>query len=157
MATAAQDILTDRYGTPDQAPPIMAQPMGANAKVYGGIIAITRAGYVVPIAASPQSTDVVWGVVSKQTDNTNGSFYGGTQGAVTAPIDRGSFWLAYSGTITQANVDATVYTVDDQTVSLTQGANGAIAGTIVAFDSTISKVAVAMGSVSSGTVPGNPF
>jgi hypothetical protein len=153
--TVSKDVLTDRYGTPDQAPPIMSQPMGANAKVYAGTVAVTRAGYVVA-SDSPQSTDIVWGIVSKQTDNTTGSFFGGAQGAAQCPIDRGSFWLAYTGAVTQADVDATVYLSDAVTVSKTAGSSP-VAGTILAVDTSISKVAVALGVVSSGATPGNPF
>ena len=143
-----KDIKTDRYGTPDQAPPMMAQPMDTNVKVYGGSIAITRSGYVNP-ASSPQSTDVAWGVVSQQTDNTTGSFFGGAQAAVQCPIDRGSFWLSFASGITQADVDALADVVDEQTVSKTAGSLP-ICGTILAVDTVLSKVAVAIGVVNKG-------
>jgi len=147
--TVTKDVLTDRYGTPDQAPPIMAQPMDANVKVYGGTVAITRAGYVNP-SDSPQSTDVVWGIVDKQTDNTNSSFYGGAQGATTCPIDRGDFWLAYNGSMAQSNVGQSVYLYNATTVTLTQGSLP-LAGVVLAFDSTLSLVAVALGTAAGTT------
>lgn len=140
--TVSKDILTDRYGTPDQAPEIMSQPMTANTKVYGGTIAITRSGYVVA-SDSPLSTDVCWGIISKQTDNTTATgFGGGGTGAVQAPIDRGDFWLGYASGFTQADIGATVYVADAQSVTKTPGL---YAGIVLAVDTTISKVAVALG------------
>ena len=143
--TVTTDQLTDRYGTPDQATPIMAQPMTANTKVYAGTVAITRSGYVVA-SDSPLSTDVVWGIVSKQTDNTTATgFGGGGTGAVQCPIDRGAFWLNYTGAVTQANVGQVCYLSNATTVTLTQGSLPQ-AGYIQAIDTTISKVAVALAS-----------
>ena len=144
--TVTQDILTDRYGTPDQAPPIMSQPMAANTKVYGGTIALTRVtagvGYVVA-SDSPLSTDVCWGIIDKQTDNTTATgFGGGGAGAVQCPIDRGDFWLAYTGTVPK--IGDTVYVSDAKTVTGTQASNPS-AGVVLAVDTTISKVAVALG------------
>lgn len=152
--TQAKDVLTDRFGTPDQAPPIMAQPMDANVKVYAGTVAITRAGYVNP-SDSPQSTDVVWGIVDKQTDNTTGSFYGGAQGAVTCPIDRGDFWLAYGtagDAFAQSDVGATAYLKDAVTVAKSSsGGTRPVAGVVLAVDTTISMVAVAVGTAAGTT------
>ncbi len=145
-----KDVKTDRYGTPDQAPPIMSQPADANVKVYGGSIAITRAGYVNP-ASSPQSTDKVWGIIGKQTDNTTAtSFFGGAQGACTAPIDRGDFWLAYGSggdAFAQGDVQATAYVIDEVTVGKTNGSNTRpAAGIVLAVDTVAGKVAVALGA-----------
>jgi hypothetical protein len=115
--------------------------MAATSTVYGGSIAITRSGYVVPCISPVSSTDVVWGIVSKQTDNSATSYWGGATGAVNCPIDRGAFWIAYSGSVTQADVGATVYAYDEQTVTKTASTRP-VAGIILAVDTAISKVAV---------------
>lgn len=142
-----QDIKTDRYGTPDQAPPIMAQPIDANQTIFGGSVVITRAGFVVA-ASSPQSTDQVWGICDKQTVNQVGSFFGGARAATTVPIDRGDFWLAYGSAgdaFTQADVGSGSYLIDEQTVGKTNGGGTRPpSGVILAVDTTISKVAVAL-------------
>lgn len=140
--TVSKDVLTDRYGTPAQAPEIMSQPMTANTKVYAGTFAITRSGYVVA-SDSPLSTDVCWGIVDRQTDNTTATgFGGGGTGAVQCPIDRGDFWLAYASGFTQADIGATVYVANATQVTKTPGLYG---GIVLAVDTTISKVAVALG------------
>jgi hypothetical protein len=153
--TITSDQDTFRYATPDQAPPIMSQPIDANVIVYAGTVAITRAGLVNP-SDSPLSTDVVWGIVDKQTDNRTGSFFGGGASATQVPIDRGTFWLSYTGAMAQSDVDATVYLSDALTVTKTQGSLP-VAGTVLAVDTTISKVAVALGVRNKGAVPGAPF
>lgn len=153
--TITSDQDTPRYGTPDQAPPPMSQPIAAAVIVYAGTVAITRAGVVTPSDA-PLSTDVVWGIVDKQTDNRAGSFLGGGASAGQVPIDRGTFWLAYTGAMAQSDVDATVYLSDALTVTKTAGALP-IAGTVLAVDTSISKVAVALGVRGLGAAPGSPF
>lgn len=146
--TVSQDLKTDRYGTDDQAPVTpMAQPIGAAVTVYAGTVAITRAGYVVA-SDTPQSTDIVWGIVRKQVANTSTSFFGGAQGATNVDIDRGDFWLSYGSgadAFTQASVGNTAYLKDAQTVAAgTGGGTRPVAGIVLAFDSARSKVAVAL-------------
>ena len=155
MAALTQDTLTARYGTPDQAPPIMAQPIGANQTIYGGSVVVTRAGYVVA-ASTPQSNDIVWGICDKQTINTASSFYGGAQAATTVPIDRGDFWLAYGtagDAFAQADVGATSFLIDEITVGKTNGGNTRpVSGVVLAVDTNLSKVAIAL-----ATAPGSVF
>ena len=154
--TVSQDIKTDRYGTPDQAPEVAGPPIDTNCIVYGGTVAILRSGYVHP-SDSPLSTDEVIGIIAKQTDNRTASFYGGAQGATTVPVDRGTFWLNYGAgadAFTQADCFVTqAFLIDAQTVGKSNPGGGLrpLAGIVKAFDSTLSKVAVALGT-SAGTI-----
>lgn len=150
MTAATQDILTDRYGTPDQAPEPAAPPMGANVIIFGGTVPVMRAGYLLDPVSSPVSTDIVLGICSKQTDNRTTSFYGGAAGAVTCPVDRGTFWLSFGSgadafAATDANFNTTAYLIDNATVGKTNGSNTRpVAGIVKAFDAAQSKVAVAL-------------
>ena len=58
------DVKVIRDGTPGNASQPVNQPVTANQTIYRGSVAITRTGYMVP-ATSPQSSDVVWGIVDK--------------------------------------------------------------------------------------------
>jgi len=158
MALTA-DVLTVRYGTPGNSTQPVNQPLTANATVYRGSIATTRSGYLVA-ATAPQSADIVWGVISGAgpgtADMTTQGITGGTtNGAVTVEIATGSFFLA-SGTgadaITQANVGALCYVINETTVGLTNGSNTRpIAGVIEAYDTTevnaLGYVAVKLGNL----------
>jgi len=151
--TVTADIKTDRYGTPDQAPEPAAPPMASNVIVYAGTIATLRSGYLTP-SDSPVTSDVCIGIVSKQTDNRNAAFSGGAQGAITAPVDRGTFWLKYGSgndAFTQADMFTQLaYVVDAQTVG--RGSFGRpVAGVVKALDTTLSRVAVALGQ-QAGTI-----
>lgn len=155
--TVTADIKTDRYGTPDQAPEPAAPLMESNTIVYAGTIAlIDNSGYL-KASDSPLSTDSCIGIVSKQTDNRTAAFSGGGQGAITCPVDRGTFWLAYGSgadafTQSQANFNTTAYVKDAQTVSpSSSGSTRPVAGIVKAIDTSISKVAVALGT-NAGTI-----
>lgn len=140
--TADQD--TPRWGTPDQAPEPGTAPIDANVIVYAGTIALRRAGLINP-SDSPQSTDIVVGLVSKQTDNRTGSFFGGAASATQVPIDRGTFILSHDGGVTEADCGVTiVYVKDAVTVTKTQSTRPK-AGIVKAIvDSANSKIAVTL-------------
>ena len=95
MALSA-DIKTVRFGAPGNSTQPMNQPLTAAATVYRGSVATTRSGYLVA-ASSPQSTDVVWGLIDKAgagTADTGPGITGGTtNGNVSVEIATGSFFL----------------------------------------------------------------
>ena len=153
--TVTADINTTRFGTPDQAPEPYSAKIDTNVIVYAGTVAILRSGYVDP-SDSPVSTDVVCGIISKQTDNRTTSFYGGAQGATEVPIVRGTFWLAYGAgadAFTLAdNMETTAYLIDAKTVGKTSGGGTRpVAGIVKRVDTSVSKAAVALGT-QAGTI-----
>jgi hypothetical protein len=159
------DQITVRYGAPGNSTQPVNKPLTANATVYRGSIATTRSGYLVA-ASSPQSTDIVWGLVQGAgpgtADQTTPGIVGGTtNGAVTVEIATGSFFLA-SGTgadaITGANVGATCYVINETTVGLTNGSNTRPqAGVIEEYDTNeiyaLGFVAVKLGSAQTTGAP----
>ena len=166
MALTA-DTITVRYGTPGNSTQPVNQPITANATLYRGSVAITRSGYLVASSA-PQSTDIVWGIVNDYgpgvaQQTTVGVVGGSSNGAVSCEIATGSFFLASAtgaGAITQANVGATVYLLNETTVTLTQGSGGTAlppAGIVEAYDTTeiyaLGFVAVKLGSSQSSGSP----
>lgn len=128
MSTTA-DLNILRYGTPD-GHQTTAQPMQSNVSLYIGQMAITRAGYLIQPDTAVQSTDVVWGLINGQVASqesvsspiTNTSSVAGGNGLIG--IDTGTFWLTpgtSSDALTQADVGATVYAIDGNTVGKTDG------------------------------------
>ena len=92
-------------------------------------IATTRSGYLVA-ASSPQSTDIVWGLIDKAgpgTADVAPGITGGTaNGSVTAEIATGSFFLAMGSgadAFTQTNIGATAYVINETTMGLTSNGN----------------------------------
>ena len=118
-----------QYGTPDGHQPI-AQPMKANASIYGGTIALTDSTGYAKSAVTPASTDTCWGVyngLKNGTPTVSSPIVAGTaNGDTIIGIDTGSFYLA-NGTagdaLAQADIGATVYVVDEVTVGKTSGSN----------------------------------
>ena len=164
MALTA-DVIMVRYGTPGNSTQPVNQPVTASVTCFRGSIALTRSGYLVP-AALPQSTDIVWGVINDYGPGvgqmTTVGVVGGTaNGTVTCEVSTGSFFFA-SGTgadaITQANVGANCYVINETTVGLTNGsATRPVAGTIMAYDTTeiyaLGPVAVFLGNNKSAGSP----
>jgi hypothetical protein len=164
MALSA-DVKIYRYGTPGNSTQPTNIGITANATVYRGSIAATRSGYLVAMS-SPQSTDIVWGLIGEAGPGTiNGSpgIAGGTtNGAVTAEVETGTFFLA-SGTgsdaIAQANIGATCYVMNETTVGLTNGSNTRpVAGQVMAIGANVGGtvpysglVAVKLGSNAGST------
>lgn len=126
MALSA-DIKVVRYGTPGNSTQKNNLPGTANATIYRGSIAITRAGYLVA-ATTPQSTDTCWGVIQGVgpgfADTGPGIVCGTTNGATTIDVATGSFFVAAGSgadAITQAQAGATVYVINETTVGATNG------------------------------------
>lgn len=147
MALSA-DIKIIRYGTPGNSTQPTNLPLTANATVYRGSFATTRAGFLVA-ASSPQSTDTVWGLVESPGPGTilatgPGIVGGSTNGAVTVDVATGTFFVS-AGTgadaMTAANVGATVYLINETTVGLTTGGGTRpIAGVLQGIGSNLGNV-----------------
>jgi hypothetical protein len=149
-----KDQKTIRYGTPDGHQPT-SQPMAANAEIYAGTIAVTRSGYAQP-AHTPTNADICWGLYNGLKDGvptvSTPITAGTTNGDTIIGIDTGTFWLTpgtNSDALTQADVGATVYVVDEITVGKTDGSNTRpIAGKLaeIGTGQYTGKVAVTLGS-----------
>ena len=155
MAAQTHDVKIIRYGVPEGNVRV-SQPMSANAAVYQGTIALTRGGYAVP-AISPIAVDLCWGVYNGIEDSQLAVSTPITNTAVAgtkrAGIDTGTFYFASStgaDAITQANVGATVYVVDEVTVGLVQSTRP-VAGVVaeIGAGQYAGLVAVIMGSAQS--------
>lgn len=164
MALSA-DVRIVRYGTPGNSTQPVNQPLtGSSTTVYRGSVATTRSGYLVA-PTTPQATDIVWGLIESAGPGTPNIVPGitnaGSSGDVTAEIATGSFFLA-SGTgadaLTQANVGAVVYLIDEITVGATSGGSSRpVAGVMEAYDATVvdslGPIAVKLGT---NSIPGGP-
>jgi hypothetical protein len=99
---------------------VFSDPMAASAKIYAGaLVCINAAGYAV--AGSTSTTLKVRGVAQEQVDNSTGA-----AGAQLVNSRRGCFPFINSAAadeITRADIGATAYIVDDQTVAKTNGTN----------------------------------
>jgi hypothetical protein len=141
----SKDILVSRVGAEGVHEDLSA-PLGSAVTVYGGSFAATRAGYLANMA-SPQSTDVVLGLVGEPAGGTYvktgpGIVGNGSQGAngVWVEILTGSFLMA-NGTgadaLAETDVGASVYAVDEQTVGKTDGsATRPVVGKLLPIDPT---------------------
>lgn len=103
-------------------------PVEAASKIFAGsIVCINAAGNATKGATSTTLKTV--GVAQEQADNTSGA-----AGAIQVPVERGTWRFSNSTAgdlITLANVGATCYVVDDQTVALTNGSGTrSAAGTV---------------------------
>lgn len=158
MAALTADIHPIRYGTPGNASQPANIPVKANNTVYRGSVAITRSGFCVP-ATTPQSSDIVWGLVDQAgpgaIDGGPGIVGGTTDGAVTLDVATGSFWLNQgtgSDAIAQANVGASCYLMNENTVGLTSAGSRPVAGVILAVAGTNAGNFQATGQIASGMV-----
>lgn len=121
MTALAKDRKTAQYGSPDEVVPgLLSFPVAAATTIYGGSLVATNAsGYAVPASAS--NALKLWGRAEQQVVNTTAAGYG-TAGALNVTVKPGVFAFAASGSITIADVGKACYAVDDQTISLTDGA-----------------------------------
>ena len=149
MALSA-DVPTVRYGVPGNSTQQVVKPLAASVTVYGGSVATTRAGYVTP-ASSPASTDIVWGIIYRQTPLVPPQSASSVAGTYNVVIDTGSFFLAAgTGTdaLSTADCGATVYLINETTVGKTNGSNTRpVAGVLLNIDTNVTpSYAVALGS-----------
>lgn len=124
--------LTADRATEQKDGELLSMPVKANVKIYAGAIIATSGGYAAPGSVSTSLLYV--GMAIENVDNT-----GGADGAKRVLVKRGKAfkWSNSSSTdeITQADVMADCYIVDDETVAKTNGGNTrSKAGKIIAVD-----------------------
>jgi hypothetical protein len=112
---------------------VHSDPVAATTKIFAGsLVCLNAAGNAVP--GSTSTTLKARGVAQEQVDNLAGA-----AGAVRVESRRGVFPFANSTStdeITRADIGASAYIVDDQTVAKTSGTNTrSVAGVIRDVDS----------------------
>jgi hypothetical protein len=111
--------LTSPRNTPERAGDVLDYPIKADARGFQGGIAVIVGGYAAPAATATGLIAI--GRFEQDADNT-----GGADGAFLVRVRRGIFKYANSAAadlITQADVGADSYLVDDQTVARTSNSN----------------------------------
>lgn len=130
--------LTADFDSPRVEGRFRSLPVAAGVKIYAGALVVMSGGYAQPGTTAVGLISV--GRAHAQVDNT-----GGAAGALNVRVERGAFgWNSAAGAdlISEANIGAPAYIVDDNTVALTNGGNTrSLAGTIFDIDA----------------VSGNPF
>jgi hypothetical protein len=113
--------LTENRYTKHRDGLLTAHPVKTGVHIYkGSLVCADSTGYAVPGADTAGYTFL--GVALEEADNS-----AGTDGDITVRVQAvGVFSFAKSGTITQADVGATLYIKDDQTVALAAGATNDI-------------------------------
>jgi hypothetical protein len=141
----SKDVFVSRVGSEGKHEEIAA-PLGSAVTVYGGSIALNRAGYLAN-AASPVTGDVCLGLIGEPAGGTYvktgpGIVGNGSQGAngVWVNILTGSFILA-NGTgaeaLAETDAGATVYVVNETTVGKVGAGSSVPVGTLLPIDPTI--------------------
>jgi hypothetical protein len=112
--------LTADRDTPEiNRPRTRSLPVAADTKIYAGSLVVLSSGYAAPGTAAAGLVAV--GRAAETVDNK-----GGAAGAASVTVERGVFRYANSAAgdaIAKADIGATVYIVDDQTVAKTSAAN----------------------------------
>jgi hypothetical protein len=134
MASLTASRVLGRKGTsPTAVPPRITLLMKANAIVFkGGLVATDATGYVISGASIGATALKIWGIATKDVNNT-----GGANGALNVDVERGIFPFANLGgdPVAQADVGATVFADDDQTIRKTSNTSTrSNAGLFVGFD-----------------------
>ena len=122
-----KDQKTIRYGTQDGHQPTALRAK-ANATFYAGTIALTDSTGYLKSSATVAATDKCWGIINGLV---NGSPHvsapitaGTTNGDTIVGIDTGTFYLTpgtSSDALTQADIGAVVYVINEVTVGKTDG------------------------------------
>ena len=120
----------------------------ASANCRQGGLAAISAGYYAPATAATGLR--IMGKFERHFDNSAGTDGAALSDGTTGTQVRSGVFFYACGTsadaITQANVGAVCYAIDDQTVGLTDGGGTrSPAGIVVAFDSVLNLPAVAVG------------
>jgi len=141
MALSADRAL-DRLATSPRTPEF-GGTVAAGFTVYRGSIAVVCAdGTIVPAGSvnTPATMVAVLGIAEHQQINAAnfpgvGAFVGGSN---PVKCEKGAWALPFDTAPTWANLNAPVYAIDDQTVSLTETPSGGSArlqvGTLIGFD-----------------------
>jgi hypothetical protein len=130
--------LTADFDSPRVQGVARSLPLAAGVTIFEGALVVMAAG-----VAEPGTTAL--GLISVGRAHSQVSNVGGAAGAVSVRVERGVFaWNSGTGAdaITEANIGAPAYIIDDNTVGLTSGGGTrSLAGTIFDIDA----------------VTGNPF
>lgn len=133
--------LSAARNTPERDGEVFDFPVKGSTTVYQGSLVALNAGYAAPGAAATSRI-----AVGRAEDTVVNA---GSDGAVSVRVKRGIFCFGNSSAgdlIAQANVGATCYILDDQTVALTDGAGArSAAGKIVAVDAVGVWVQIGLG------------
>lgn len=121
-------MLTRNRNTPQRRGQGYGYPVAAATHIFaGGIVVQSAAGFAEP--ASVADDIVALGVAQAEVDNSAGA-----NGDLTVTVERGVFQFANSAStdeITQADIGAVCYLVDDETVAKTSDTNARSAAGIV--------------------------
>lgn len=134
MASLTASRSVSRKGAEMTAvPPVITLLMKAAAKVFkGGLVATDNTGFVISGSAIGATGLKVWGIATKDVDNTSGA-----NGALSVDVVRGIYPFANLGAdpLVQADVGATCFVDDDQTVRKTSNTSTrSNAGVFLGFD-----------------------
>jgi hypothetical protein len=134
MASLTASRSVSRKGAEMTAtPPVITLQMKANAIVFkGGLVATDSTGYVISGANIGATGLKIWGIATKDVNNT-----GGSNGALSVDVVRGIYPFANLGgdPVVQADVGSTVYADDDQTVRHSSNTSTrSNAGLFIGFD-----------------------
>ena len=127
-------LTANRVATASRTGQRLYRPVAAGVHIFAGSLVVMSGGYASPgHAATGLIAD---GRAEFEADNT-----GGANGAISVEVYPGIYHWANSGAgpdlIAAANIGATCYVVDDQTVALTNDTNTlSAAGKIVDVDAT---------------------
>lgn len=123
--------------TPDRKLGGAHLPVAANTRIFAGsLVALNATGYLVPVTntASPSTLRVI-GRAAEHVDNRT-AVGPGLNGSLSCLVEYGVFqWANLAGGITLADLGATAYAQDDQTVAVdSDSGNRPGAGRIVDVD-----------------------
>jgi len=148
MAALTSQRNTSEYATPRR----LILPVAASAIIYiGSLVGVDVNGNAVPATSAytviGRAEKVFRGVPGQDANNSAGA-----AGAISIEVVRGAFsWDINAGDITQANVGAAAYAVDDHTVSSSSnGGARPTAGTIIGLDPSTGGVFVDSTEISKG-------
>ncbi len=142
MAALTNNRKAAQYGTNGPLVQEFRLPVNGGSRIFaGGMVALNSEGNAIPAGLSAGGSVRAMGVAQAEANNTAGA-----DGALFAQVRRGAFPFANStagDAITIADVGATVFVVDDQTVAKTNGTSTRIAaGKCVGFDGAMVLVEV---------------
>lgn len=174
MAALTGDILKIKYGSSIDNQPI-EYPIGKGASgqtLYRGSVAAISGGTTVTAGylknmATPAATDLVVGILDGYGPScgqaNTGPGMGGTtlntaNGVLTATVLPGT-WILAGGTgadaLTVANVQTSVYLIDERTVGATSGGSTRpVAGLLIQVPATDASIPTGMVAVQLGTANG---
>ena len=120
MAALTNNRKAAQYGTNGPLVQEFRLPVNGGSRLFaGGMVALNSEGNAIPAGLSAGGSVRAMGVAQAEANNTSGA-----DGALFAQVRRGAFPFANStagDAITIADVGATVFVVDDQTVAKTDG------------------------------------